>query len=173
MIILDKKNIKIINILAVTLTLIIFATCVNTKNQGLNKIYPEADDFKKAVINSETVYFAYKNNEKIGVIINAYAQGYGGIIHLKVGIGVSGLSKNRIHSFTVTKHSETPVYFRKLKDACFMNIFLGKTIHNMPQDEFDFKDKLGVDTVSGATKSCLGILNALKNALNKVKSLKL
>ncbi len=142
------------------------------ENRYLRYLAPKAESIKKVYVNDDPVYYVYKNNGKTGVIVSGFGYGYGGRIYILALVGTTGAKKNRLQKFIVVKHRETRSYFYRVNRPFFRNAFLSKTLKQLPYGEKDFKDKLGIDVVSGATKSSIGILNAVKNVLNKARKLK-
>ena len=139
------------------------------ENKSRKQIFKTADSFKKIKIGNEEAYLALKAGQTIGILVKGQARGFGGNISILLGYDLAGSNKNNIHGFVVLKHNETPGLGTKAKEPNFKNAFKGKNLKTLPEGSGDFKKKLGIDTIAGATITSVGVLKAIKNALKIVE----
>ncbi len=139
------------------------------ENKTRKGIFPDATDFKKITFKNKKIYLAIKNGEKIGIIVNGTGKGFGGDLVVAVGVNLKGTDKYKIRGLQVLKHNETPGLGTKAKEPWFRNVFKNKNAELLPESKNDFKAKLGIDTIAGATITSMAMLNAIKNALSIAK----
>jgi electron transport complex protein RnfG len=131
-------------------------------------IFPDAESFRKIDINGIEAFIAVKNNKDIGIVTRGVNnRGFGGIIEVAVGVNLTDVAKSTIKGFEILKHNETPGLGTKATEARFKNPFNGKTIATLPEGSSDFKARLGIDTITGATITSVAVLNAVRDGLNK------
>jgi electron transport complex protein RnfG len=138
-------------------------------NKTRKSIFPDAQEFKKITASGITAYIAMKEGKNIGIIINGTAGGFGGDVVLAVGMDLAGANKDNIRGIAVLRHNETPGLGTKAQEPRFRGGFKGKNLSSLPEGPSDFKAKLGIDTITGATITSMAVLNGVKNALNKIK----
>ena len=117
---------------------------------------------KKTKDEEVLVFYPASLNEGQQVMaISAYSEnGYSGLIELMVGVDENGAIRN----IEVVSHLETPGLGSKIKDAAFIDQYIGKTAEN-----FDLRVKNDggeVDGISGATISTRAFSEAVKQALD-------
>lgn len=125
------------------------------------RFFPEGVFFE----NKDDRFIIVKNQEKreIGFITQGESlQGYGGKIKVLVALDLDWSIKD----YVMTEHNETPGLGTQVNEEWFKQGFLGKRAVSvlLPESKADFRQKLGIDAVSGATISSLAIVQAIGNA---------
>ncbi len=176
---IQKNSLVLVLIAAISVTFLAFIkeytkkdyikTMKAEENKVRAQIFPDADSFKKIMINNKEAFLAVKSGAKIGIIVKGIGKGFGGDVVIALGVNLAGQDKNKIRGFQLLKHNETPGLGTKAKEPVFMNAFKNKNMKTLPESKSDFKAKLGIDTIAGATITSIAVLNAVKNALDLVK----
>lgn len=105
----------------------------------LKEAMPKAGHFEKITSSSFAGYT--DTQELIGYIGIGEANGYGGPLRVAVAVDLEG----KVTGMAITKHRETPSWYRKVKESGFIESLFGKSY----QDAFRLGED--VDGVSGAT----------------------
>lgn len=112
-----------------------------------------------------TVYRARRDGEPYAVVMEAVApNGYGGPIHLLVGIRESG----ELAGVRVVRHSETPGLgdFIEADKSDWIEQFGGLSLGNPPREQWAVKKDGGAfDQMTGATITPRAVVKAIRNAL--------
>lgn len=124
----------------------------------LNVVMPEAASYVS--IGNET-YAAYKsdsNEEIIGYISVGQFDGFGGPMKVITAVDTGG----RIVKCEIVEHRETSSWYNRVVSAGILESFTNKSCQN--------KFELGedIDGVSGATYTCLAIIESVKQASHKI-----
>lgn len=136
------------------------------ENKTRKNIFPEADSFQVIQIDGAEAHSVVKNGKVMAIVVKgSNPKGFGGIVEVAVGVDVDGPNRGKIRGFEILKHNETPGLGTKAKEDWFRNPFSGKTLATLPEGSSDFKKRLGIDTITGATITSLAVLNAVKSAL--------
>ena len=71
----------------------------------------------------------------------------------------------------MTEHSETPGLGTLVNEPAFRKAFYGiyPTKDNLPKGKEDFKKKLGIDVISGATYSSMAAVEGMGNVFKKTE----
>jgi electron transport complex protein RnfG len=129
-------------------------------------VLPEADRFEPATPDS-TVWFAYQGEVRIGSIVKAAEQGYGGPVPVTAGIDLQG----RIVAIRVASAAEglkeTPGLGLKATEPEFRDQFAGKTAAELRLK----KDGGTIDAITGATITSRAVTEGLHAALEKYHEL--
>ncbi len=151
------------------------------EQESLKEVFPGADGFLDAKSAEELtaqgfavteriskVYEAQKNGETIGYVVSAISSGYGGSIHLFVGIS----KEASITGVSLVSHNETPGLGSKGAEPAFKDQYLGK----IPEKEFTVvktaaKADYEIQAISGATTTSKGVTNGVKDAVALVRSM--
>ena len=146
-------------------TPIIYKNSIAAKNQALKKIMPDADAIEQMGSwspheqNAE-YYAAKKSGRTCGYIVESYAKGYSGYIHLLVATDTS----IKITRITVLAHTETPGLGDGIETPWFQSQFPGKTVGQMKAIKGPTTDN--IQALSGATISSRAVTeDGVKNAL--------
>lgn len=131
------------------------------------EIYPDANKFKEV---KDDIYSgalvriieAYKDDEKLGLMIQLKGNGFGGPINMLIGIDQDKI----IHKFKFVSHNETKNYGAFIDDEIYMKNLIGKSLASgikLKKNPTRTKDIL---VISGATVTS----NAMKDSLNSAVS---
>lgn len=92
-------------------------------------------------------------------------EGYGGKVVVLVALNPDWTVKD----FQMIEHSETKGLGTKVNDLWFRKGFIGKkpSAKNMPSGKSEFKAKLGIDAISGATYSSMAVVHAVSKDWEK------
>jgi electron transport complex protein RnfG len=110
------------------------------------------------------VYLGLKENEITGVAFPVYGEGYGGLIHIMVGIDL----QEEISGVKVLEHLETPGLGAKIEESSFTDQFKGKSLENSVLVNGNLavkKDGGDMDALTGATISPRGVAMAASAGL--------
>ena len=91
-----------------------------------------------------------QNGALLGYCVDARAQGYGGMIHITVGLDPEG---RVLRVQVIDADSETPGLGRKVKEDSFLKQFVGG------------RDSVRADSIASATYSSQGVADAVNRAL--------
>ncbi len=126
-------------------------------------ILPEADSFTKKESNGIEYYEALKGGALAGYCVKVAANGYGGYIHMIVGIDPAGT----IEGLEVIQHQETPGLGSKIeeirpgeKEAWFLKQFRGKPASGIGL-------KKNIDAITGATISSRAVTDSVRATIDK------
>ncbi|MGM0600517.1 MAG: RnfABCDGE type electron transport complex subunit G [Candidatus Rifleibacteriota bacterium] len=104
-----------------------------------------------------------EENQKAGVVVNAYPKGYGGTIEMVVGIDNQG----KIAGVKILSQKETPGLGTKLSDPVFMDPFK-ELIKEKKSPVFMVKQDGGdVDAITAATISSRAFCKGIRDSLAK------
>lgn len=127
-------------------------------------------EFKNKRLNYVSYNEAYKEENGKNVLqgwVIKYSSpgGYGGNIGMLIGID----TKSEVTGYQMVVHNETPGLGVKANDEKFIKPFIGKKATDMPEGKADFKEKLGIDVISGATITSVCITKGITNAHELLK----
>lgn len=108
-----------------------------------------------------------ENGGALGYIFKSSdSKGYGGEIVFIVALNLDFSLKD----FSMLKHAETPGLGTNVEEEWFKNGFIGKipTPNNLPTQKSEFKKKLDIDAISGATLSSMATVRALGKKTGKL-----
>jgi electron transport complex protein RnfG len=111
-----------------------------------------------------TIYLGIKEDEITGLAFPVFGEGYGGLIHVMVGINLQG----EVSGVEVLEHLETPGLGAKIEEASFTDQFKGKSLANSLLVNGNLavkKDGGDLDALTGATISPRGVANAASAGL--------
>ncbi len=111
-----------------------------------------------------TVYLGMVDQNITGVAFAVYGEGYGGLIHIMVGINLQG----EISGVKVLEHLETPGLGAKIEESSFSDQFKGKSLENSQLVNGTLavkKDGGDLDALTGATISPRGVAQAASAGL--------
>ncbi len=111
-----------------------------------------------------TVYLGIKEGEITGLAFPVFGEGYGGLIHVMVGINLQG----KLSGVKVLEHLETPGLGAKIEEASFTDQFKGKSLDNSLLVNGNLavkKDGGDLDALTGATISPRGVASAASAGL--------
>jgi electron transport complex protein RnfG len=114
------------------------------------------------------VYLGLRENEITGVAFAVYGEGYGGLIHVMVGIDL----QEEISGVKILEHLETPGLGAKIEESSFTDQFKGKSLENSVLVNGNLavkKDGGDMDALTGATISPRGIAMAASAGLKIFK----
>lgn len=103
-----------------------------------------------------TVYLGRQEDTITGVAFPVFGEGYGGLIHIMVGINLKG----EISGIKVLEHLETPGLGAKIEELCFTDQFKNKSLENSTLVNGNLavkKDGGDLDALTGATISPRGV----------------
>lgn len=110
------------------------------------------------------VYLGLEGNEITGVAFPVYGEGYGGLIHVMVGINL----QEEISGVKVLEHLETPGLGAKIEESSFTDQFKSKSLENSLLVNGILavtKDGGDLDALTGATISPRGVAMAVSAGL--------
>ena len=113
----------------------------------------------------ENLYIATKNARPVAVIIPTVGEGYGGGIHMLVGIFADGT----LAGVRVTSHTETPGLgdYIESRKSDWILMFDGKSLANPSPEHWDVDKYDGdFDGLTSATISSRGVIHQVKKALD-------
>jgi len=110
-------------------------------------VYAEAQDFMEII--DDTLWYAVRDGDTIGIVFLSVADGYADRIEFLVGVNMRG----KITGVEIVYVNETPGIGEMIGDRAFLDAF---------------KKKIP-DTITGATVSSKAIINAIKNNLKRFK----
>jgi electron transport complex protein RnfG len=106
-----------------------------------------------------TIYLGMQQDKVTGVAFPVFGEGYGGLIHVMVGIDAQG----DISGVKVLEHLETPGLGAKVEELSFTDQFKGKSLENSELVNGNLavkKDGGDLDALTGATISPRGVAQA-------------
>ncbi|HUW59023.1 MAG TPA: FMN-binding protein [Planctomycetota bacterium] len=142
------------------------------------EVLPEADSFRELAPGSD-VYAGLKDGRTVGYVAEGEAGGYGGKLQVMVGLD----TKLVVVKAAVLVHHETPGLGAecasvKSEDTLWTAIFGGERSEGTSwMDQFSGKRKAqlvlgsGVDARTGCTITSKAVIEAVRNALEKVEKL--
>ncbi len=137
--------IKLINIICICVTLFVYQEFAHRRLNQIKAMEEKAMNAQANIEKNDKANSKYKDG-----VYNGSADGYGGVIEVELTIkNGQFISAKALHA-----DNETPEYFKQAQ-----TIF----------DEVVSKQTIEVDVVTGATYSSNGIIEGLKEALNKAK----
>lgn len=148
---------------------IIYTNGIAAKSLALKKIMPEADTIEKLGIwlpheQRAEYYSAKKAGTTCGYIVETYAKGYSGYIHLLVATDTS----IKILRITVLAHTETPGLGDGIETLWFQKQFPGKSADCMKV--IKGVTTTNIQALSGATISSRAVTeDGVKNALEMME----
>lgn len=111
-----------------------------------------------------TVFLGRQANTITGVAFPVFGEGYGGLIHIMVGINLKG----EISGIKVLEHLETPGLGAKIEEPSFTDQFKDKSLENSTLVNGNLavkKDGGDLDALTGATISPQGVAMAASAGL--------
>jgi electron transport complex protein RnfG len=111
-----------------------------------------------------TVYLGRQEDTITGVAFPVFGEGYGGLIHIMVGINIKG----EISGIKVLEHLETPGLGAKIEEPSFTDQFKDKSLENSTLVNSNLavkKDGGDLDALTGATISPQGVAMAASSGL--------
>jgi Na+-translocating ferredoxin:NAD+ oxidoreductase RnfG subunit len=133
----------------------------NNRSQVIQKFYP-SDQYTIQSINSKVYRLYNKVSEKTYTLALASGKGYAGPIELMVVFDTNNISQN----IQVLYSKETPSYLKKVRKNNYIKSLENKQLTNY------FRGGYSTDGVSGATKTCEGIEQAVKQSSRHLASVK-
>lgn len=112
----------------------------------------------------ENMYIATKNSQPVAVILPTNGEGYGGEIHMLVGIFADGT----LAGVRVTHHAETPGLgdYIDSRKSDWILMFEGKSLSDPPEARWDVGKYDGdFDGLTSATISSRGVIHQVKKVL--------
>ena len=160
-----KKSLKCISAF-IALFLFAAAAFAVTQEEARREIFANADSFA-AKRCADVDYFEVSGSGKpVGYCLNVVARGYGGPIHMLVGIDREGI----IMGVRILTHSETPGIGARINEVLpgdnrpwFLEQFVGKSGRTVAL-------KKDVDAVTGATISSNAVTSAINSSVNEFLS---
>lgn len=164
----------ILGVICLVATLVLAVTYEVTKPQidaqarsaedaALKEIIPDATSFNKNTVDGMEYFEAMKGNNRIGYCIKAVGEGYGGYIHMMVGIDSNGVIKG----VRVLDHQETPGLGAKINEVrqgaaepWFLQQFVGKNAKTV-------EVKKNIDSITGATISSRAVTSAINKTVTE------
>ena len=146
------------------------AASVAKTNKAIGAVLPAFDEtsYESVDVDGRTYHYyqAVKGGETVGYAVESTVVGFGGPLSLMVGITPDGT----VHNTSVLSHAETPGLGAKCNtDAKFMAQWAGfdpsVKILSVKKDGGD------VDAITASTITSRAYTEAVKNAVNAVKSL--
>ena len=134
--------------------------------QAYNKIFPNADDFKKneKTVSTEgavqEITSAYNSGALIGYVVKLDQKGYGGSISLMVGIENNG----SVSGIEVLSHSETPGLGASIKESWFQDRYAGKNKFPLHVTKSASPAENEIDAITSATISTRAVTDAVNAA---------
>ncbi len=110
-------------------------------------VYAEAQDFVEII--DDTLWYALRDSDTIGIVFLGVADGYADRIEFLVGVNMKG----KITGVEIVYFNETPGTGEMIGDRAFLDAF---------------KKKIP-DTITGATVSSKAIINAVRDNLKRFK----
>lgn len=114
---------------------------------------------------SVIVFPSIRDGKLLAVAMEAGGKGYGGDVNVLVGFDVANDS---LLGISVTTHKETPGIGSRIQEPSFTKQFKGMALEKTALK----KDGGGIDAISGATFSSIGVADAVKQAAGWYSSLK-
>lgn len=133
------------------------------EKEALKAIMPEAGSFIEKTLDGITYFEAVKETGLIGYCVKIVGNGYGGYIHMIVGIDPNGVIKG----LEVLDHQETPGLGSKINEAGpgekeprFLRQFKGKQARTVAV-------KKDIDAITGATISSKAVTDAVNKTVGE------
>ena len=126
---------------------------------ALKEVFPDADNFESVV--SDTVWFAEKQGQRIGLVFRVFPKGYGGEIPITVGID----SQGKIVGVFITKSmlKETPGLGVKVAESEFLSQFVGRK-----KEAVALKQDGGeIEGITAATISSRAVTDGIRKGVEK------
>lgn len=101
------------------------------------------------------VFPSIKDGKLLAVAMEAGGKGYGGDVNVLVGYDVT---RDSLLGISVTTHKETPGIGSRIQEPSFTKQFKGLALEKAALK----KDGGGIDAISGATFSSIGVADAVK-----------
>lgn len=134
------------------------------ENQVMHQFFKKGTAFLK--LNSSLTLVRDKQEQDLGFVCKTESNsGYGGKVHFIVALD----NQWKILDFLMTEHAETPGLGTLVNEPAFRKAFIGiyPTWDNLPKGKEDFKKKLGIDVISGATYSSMATVEGMGNIFKK------
>jgi Na+-translocating ferredoxin:NAD+ oxidoreductase subunit G len=134
---------------------------IESFNNNLRNIFPEADEFKlidnidENYNGSIDSYYAYIGDEIIGVLKTINTQGYAGNIKMLVGINMD----DTIKGIRIISHSETPGLGANIINEYFYGQFDGLNF----DDALLKRDGGKIDAITGATVTTQSVVKGVQS----------
>jgi len=147
-------------LLIITSLLILAAWLVGFFAAGAN-VAPLVNDVLPTATSAQrrgSLFVGLNDSVVVGYAAVGKAPGYGGPVHVLVGVDPSG----EVVGFEIVEHHETPGFFRLVQDNSFTGQFTSR-----PLDD-PFRLGQDLDGVSGATYSAEGVAAAVREAVRTI-----
>lgn len=130
---------------------------------ALKAILPEADYFRPGEADGIEYFEGLRQSELIGYCLKVTGSGYGGYIHMMVGIDPSGVIKG----VRILEHHETPGLGSKIDEIrkgdsspYFLRQFVGKRGDSLAI-------RKNIDAITGATISSKAVTDAIQKTVSE------
>jgi len=135
--------------------------------ESVRTVLPEFDGEpveKELEIDGETyTFFIGKKDEKmVGVAVATKAIGYGGDVHMLIGMDIHGI----IRGMALLQHQETPGLGTKAGGSRFLSQFIGQKLHATSDEFLVTKDGGQINAVTAATITSRAVAKAATAALH-------
>jgi len=124
----------------------------------LQKTLPEADRIESLSDGTYAAYDTDSNQKKVGYLAVGEANGYGGNLKISVAVDTSG----KILNYSIIEQKETYVFLRRVLKSDLMPSLINKLFSEpfvLGQD---------INNVTGATYTCRGLVEAVRDASREV-----
>ena len=180
----NKKDSIIKMVVVLTLTCIISGVCLSytynktkdviadaelhAKLKSVRNVLPAFDgdpEQRTVIINGEekTFYIGKKEGHVVGIAASSSALGYGGTLHILVGIDPEGT----ITGVELLQHKETPGLGAKAESPRFLDQFKRKFLTSVDDTIQVKKDGGDIDSITAATITSRAIAEAATEALRE------
>lgn len=164
----------ILGIICLAATLVLAVTYEITKprieeqrrleeERALKDIMPDASSFEAKTAGDIEYFEAHKDGSLAGYCLKVTGSGYGGYMHMIVGIDTNGMIKG----LSILEHQETPGLGSKINEVrpgekvpYFLRQFRGKQARTVRVGG-------GIDAITGATISSEAVTDAVREAVDK------
>ncbi|HID92907.1 MAG TPA: RnfABCDGE type electron transport complex subunit G [bacterium (Candidatus Stahlbacteria)] len=113
----------------------------------------------------DTLWAAYKGEEKLGIVFKTHKAGYGGTVETLVGLNLDTTVVAIRPATPAEGLKETPGLGTKIGEAWFKEQFKGKK----PNEVLLKKDGGTLDAITGATISSRAVANGVRDGIEKYK----
>jgi len=142
---------------------IIAAALYREEQEALKAIMPEADSFKPGAVGGIEYFEAMNGPALVGYCLKVTGSGYGGYMHIIVGIDTGGVIKG----LRILQHMETPGLGSKINEIrlgesepYFLKQFIGKNARTISVGN-------GIDAITGATISSKAVTDAINKTVTE------
>ncbi len=142
---------------------IIAELTVKQQNAARQEVLADAEEF---IAVNEAFYIGKKGDATVGYAVGVAPSGYGGAIHMMVGIS----TEYRVTGIKIVSFSETPGLGSKAGEPKFLNQFIGKN-EDITVVKGGANGDHQVTAVSGATVSSKAVTEGVKAAVALAKEL--